>query len=1010
MATLKNSHTLAIATCLFALSVNMPLRADDTEIYQGVEGDSHTPNVLFIIDTSGSMAHTPGSNNETDGTNDINNNPSKLTIVKDVFDSLIDNSSGINAALMRFDGGNGNNKGGYFLSPMLPLTSSTRDTLKSQVDELTAVGNTPLAETMYEAMLFFKGDSVEFGDGTSPGTNHSDVLDPGDNTKYKSPMMSECQRNYTILLTDGVPRRDNDADSFITTLTGASSCGFNSNPSDDCLDELTQYMYENDLRSNDIVTGTQNVISYTIGFDTIADANSLLTSAAENAGGTFHPAADKDELIQTMQDILDEIAPPESNNIFMAPSLALNAYNGLSHHNQLYFAQFDPTTTPKWEGNVKSYTLDPDETCQNTLKDANGNEALEPGPDAHPCDRYKIKETARSFWSNSADGTEVTEGGFLDKLPAIPSSRNVYTNLTVPATLANMPLSEDNIDDSDTTNTKFKHSMFGFTDAEATADTDNAELIDLIKWARGVDADGNARRSIGDPLHSQPVIVTYDTEDADNANMVMYVGTNEGFLHAIDVSITDGSNATSGDEKFAFIPKELLPNLRTFKENTQAAVQMYDNHPYGLDGDITPWIHDENNNGTIDDPDDFVYLYVGMRRGGKNYYALDVTDPDAPELMWQISGGSGDFTELGQTWSKPTLGTINHGGTDTKVLIFAGGYDENQDGKPTTAVDDSEGRALYIVNATTGERIWWAGGSSSPTTSTTHLQLAEMTNSIPSDVRAIDTDYDDLTDRIYVGDTRGQLFRFDIDDSGSVTGGVIAKLGSTGKHADGTDATAEDNRRFFYAPDVVLTRYPGQQSYLSINIGSGYRANPLNAEVTDRFYSIRDYDIFSAPVDSDNNITYTPVDVTELQNLTTTLTTADSFASLSDKGWYIDLEGDGEKVLAPSITFNGRIFFTSYTPPTPSNDACEAIGIGSGSLYVVSLFDAMPLRGSPATFGLDPDTPLTTAHRSKALAAPGIPPAPVIAFNPKPVPVVGTQSFPSDLEVAISKTYWKQNQ
>ena len=51
----------------------------------------------------------------------------------------------------------------------------------------------------------------------------------------------------------------------------------------------------------------------------------------------------------------------------------------------------------------------------------------------------------------------------------------------------------------------------------------------------------------------------------------------------------------------------------------------------------------------LSDSGDHVYLYTGMRRGGSNYYALDVTDRNNPELLWTIQGGSGDFAELGQS-------------------------------------------------------------------------------------------------------------------------------------------------------------------------------------------------------------------------------------------------------------------------------------------------------------------------------------------------------------------------
>jgi len=78
------------------------------------------------------------------------------------------------------------------------------------------------------------------------------------------------------------------------------------------------------------------------------------------------------------------------------------------------------------------------------------------------------------------------------------------------------------------------------------------------------------------------------------------------------------------------------------------------------------------------------YLYVGMRRGGKNYYSFDITSKTSPSLKFRIEGGMGDFAKLGQTWSKPTVTKIRLGSTEKTVLIFGGGYDEDQDSKDPT--------------------------------------------------------------------------------------------------------------------------------------------------------------------------------------------------------------------------------------------------------------------------------------------------------------------------------------
>ena len=142
------------------------------------------------------------------------------------------------------------------------------------------------------------------------------------------------------------------------------------------------------------------------------------------------------------------------------------------------------------------------------------------------------------------------------------------------------------------------------------------------------DADGSstdARQAMGDPIHSQPVIVNYSLTDS-----AVFVATNHGFLLSFD--------PTTGEENFAIMPKDLMDNLYDLYLDSSTF-----SHIYGLDGDMVLRTAGSN-----------IYLYVGMRRGGNNYYAFDITSKTNPKLMFKIEGGVGDFVnlvKLGQTWS-----------------------------------------------------------------------------------------------------------------------------------------------------------------------------------------------------------------------------------------------------------------------------------------------------------------------------------------------------------------------
>ena len=151
------------ATLLVLLFAGHPVLADDTEVLIGPGGQAWAkPNVLFIMDTSGSMG-----NNIAGGTATATD-PSRLSIVQGVFANLMNTNSGFKVGLMRFDSGG---QGGFFVTPMQELNSSTRSGIISASNNFTAGGNTPLSETLYEAARFYKGLSVDFGDDSSPSTN-----------------------------------------------------------------------------------------------------------------------------------------------------------------------------------------------------------------------------------------------------------------------------------------------------------------------------------------------------------------------------------------------------------------------------------------------------------------------------------------------------------------------------------------------------------------------------------------------------------------------------------------------------------------------------------------------------------------------------------------------------------------------------------------------------------------------------------------------------------------------
>jgi len=886
----------------------------------------------------------------------------RLQIVQDVFDNLMDSTSGVNVSLMRFDSKDTtSNKGGYFLLPMQKLDSSSRPTFKTAADSLTAGGYTPLAETLYEAARFWRGEDVKFGNSTSPGHNDSGVLDPSDHNKYVSPIDYQCQQNYQVLLTDGEPTYDYDADTAIAALpdftTAGGTCSFNSG--DDCLDELSKYLHDHDQRSD--MDDTQTVTTYTIGF---TSDQTLLQDTANNGGGKYYTADDATQLTTAFNQIISDILAV--NTTFVAPAVPVNAFNRLTNRDELYFALFRPEKFPLWSGNVKRYQLTGSPPI---ITDLNGDPAVDAATGF-------FAAGSTSFWtasSDAPDGDRVEKGGAASRL-TLTRNLYTYTGSSAPSN-EDLTASADQFNESNTQITKTMLGNGGMTDAYRT---------ELLQWSRGVDVlDDNengdttdARRWMGDPLHSTPVAVNYGGTDA-NPDITLFVATNEGFLHAI--------HTADGSETFAFIPQELLPNLDIlFNDNGS------NSHPYGLDGPLTVWANDVNNNGVLEDssgttePGESAYVYVGMRRGGKNYYALDVTDRSSPTLKWEIKGGQGDFTALAQTWSKMNVAQIKSSGNARKVLIFGGGYDVNQDTE--TAGTDTEGNALYMVDANTGALLWWAGNSSS----TADLKLSDMSYSIPASVMTGDINADGYTDIMFAVDMGGQVWRFDFDNSGTdttITGGVVAHLDSV---------SANGRRRFYNKPDVSLLKVNGSVKY-AVAIGSGYRAHPLSTTTQDRFYMLYFDNVFSP------QSTYTALDESNLVDVTSDLNPDLS----SSSGWRMDLE-TGEKVLANSLTVDGKVFFTTYKPDSNVVNSC-APSQGVGRLYAVSAYNAAPVQNLDGTGTLEN---LALTDRYKTLTRGGIQPEPRLVFtdDDHPILVVGPEKI-ADLNLSnpLKRTSWKDD-
>ena len=960
----------------------------------------------------------------------------KMQVAKDAVEAIVTSNNNINIGLMRFDSGPGQGgyEGGAVMYPALDVKASRND-FNSRLKTMTAGGPTTLAETYYEALLYFGGKQIVYGDLAVP-SNQTGTKENGNPNFYETPITSECQKNYIIYMTDGAPDRDYVDASKRSALTNfaVGTCNTDPDPGttsdhiqfnqdslssaassrDNCLDEFADWAKNNDVaeRSFGSHDGTQTITTYTVGFDFSTSPNvvdqaalNLLKDTAKLGGGRFYEAKSKDSLLGVFNNILAEILAV--NSTFSSPAVSVNAYNRATNLDDLYFSLFKPSNGAHWNGNLKKYklgmALDSNGDKVPQIQDSLGNPAIDPNTGF-------FKDSAVSYWTPAADAPDGAETAIGGAASTLTLARNAYT-YTGTYSLANGVATPGNGDLTTVANelTWFNPAI---TDAMLGGVAANPAITyssggssytvpyieGLLAWAYGydiLDEDGDfeskeARRKMGDPLHAEPALVQYGEFINGDPDLVAYVATNDGYLHAVD--------SLSGFEYFAFVPQELLPNLNYLFDNVPVAGKAY-----GLDGNVVPWMHDANSDGDLNDASDHVYLYFGQRRGGSDIFSVDVTNRHSPKLRWVIKGGIGDYAEMGQSWSTPNVERLKLNGTTKNVLIFGGGYDTGQD-TVSVRTADTVGRSVYIVDADTGALLWRAGPDAGA-----NLQLTDMKYSIPGRIKPIDVDSNGYVDQLYFGDMGGQLWRIDIEESDTssnlntlITGGRIADFA-----LDNSDI---DNRRFFYPPDVALIVEKDRAPYLSIVAASGHRAQPLNQTIHDRMYMMRMGAIYDAPS------SYTTITEADLFDTTNNLigegTTSQKAAAISNlgaaDGWYIsfnEMNGSyiGEKALSEPLIIDGVGLVTTFVPQdlNPGVKSCIPKA-GTGIVYYVNVTDGTP------TFNIAGTVDKKREDRKEFLKRGGIPPSPsvIITESGTPTLCIGTECGAVKMYLGLQKMYW----
>ncbi len=451
-------------------------------------------------------------------------------------------------------------------------------------------------------------------------------------------------------------------------------------------------------------------------------------------------------------------------------------------------------------------------------------------------------------------------------------------------------------------------------------------LINYLRGQRGnEDRPDNALRlyrrreqPLGAPVNAQPLYVSapafryadanyadYRDQAAANRRASVYVAANDGMLHAFD--------AASGDERWAFIPSGVLPQLPRSADFAFGIRFRYLLDGTPVAGDICP----SAPASTCDAASWRTILVGGLGAAGREYYALDITDPERPVFLWRFAVA--DDSNLGYAMGRPVITKRRDG---TWVVVLSSGYNN---------VNPGNGHGmLFVLNAGTGALL-----SRIDTGSGSEVQPAGL-----AQLNAwVDNLLDNTAMRLYGGDLFGNVWRFDIGEPPLIAGPPAVLLARLVRNGVAQPVTTR--------PELSLARV-GAASIPVVSVGTGSYLGLSDAQdkSVQSVYTFRDPltasgrgDLRSLPnmvrqqlVVPDGaierSVTRLPVDW------------------LSDAGWYLDLDarvGSGERV---TLNPEQQLGVLQLITNVPDNNACRPNA--ESWLYALRYLDGsyVPLEGN----------------------------------------------------------------
>lgn len=380
-----------------------------------------------------------------------------------------------------------------------------------------------------------------------------------------------------------------------------------------------------------------------------------------------------------------------------------------------------------------------------------------------------------------------------------------------------------------------------------------------------------------------PSTTSFVAQQATQNKKTVYVGANDGMLHAFD--------ATNGAERWAFIPTAMLPNLYKLADKDYE-------HQH------TNYVNGKATVGDYFDGSKWRTLLVsGFGAGARGLFAIDVTDPDAPELLWESTDN-----KLGYIYGKPVITKRVDG---TWVVLTTSGYN-NSGG---SIGGDGHGRFLAL-NPTSGAILNSADVSTVTFTGYTPQYPGNMA---PLSALAADPEKNNVSKYAYAGDIYGNVWVFEI------AANVVRPLAQL--QAPSLANSAVKIGQPITTPPVLTKVNDNINALVMIGTGKLLEFSDLASNELQTIYAIKDnYSGTNLGIPRDST---GPGNFIEQQFTTTgqsrTISSAASVNLNTDKGWFVDMDDSGERQVSRGYLLGGILYMPSIVS---AGTTCEPTGHG----------------------------------------------------------------------------------